>query len=57
MTWTQPICMPCWLRTHSRHPVRVTGDHSRVCCRCGAATTAGIYIRIDPASVPYPSED
>lgn len=58
MTWTQPICLSCWgcLYPHlPRHQVR--NDHSRICCRCGAATTAGIYIRIDPASVPYPSED
>lgn len=57
MTWTQPLCMSCWLRADSRHPARVPGDHSRICCRCGAATSAGIYIRIDPASVPYPSEE
>lgn len=62
---TQPICEGCranlmqygggaWagLSPYRAHPA-----HSRICCRCGAATTSGLYIRIDPASVPYPSED
>ncbi|MGI5223013.1 DNA cytosine methyltransferase [Nocardia sp. CA-290969] len=58
MTWTQPICQPCWSFTYpGSFPPRVLDDHSRICCRCGAATTSGLYIRIDPASVPYPSED
>lgn len=55
---TQPICLPCW-GCHYPDQVawRVRNDAPRTCCRCGTATSAGTYIRIDPASVPYPSED
>ena len=52
---TQPLCEPCYLRAGG--PAQLSTTHSRICCRCGAATTSGIYIRIDPATVPYPSED
>ena len=52
---TQPICDLCYQRTGG--PAQLAAAHSRACCRCGAATTSGLYIRIDPASVPYPSED
>ncbi|MEU9515884.1 hypothetical protein [Micromonospora sp. NPDC048169] len=57
MTWTQPLCQPCRTRDERGVFRRIPNDHSRICCSCGEATSAGIYIRIDPASVPYPSED
>lgn len=27
------------------------------CCKCGRATTSGIYIRIDPTTVPFPNPE
>ena len=52
---TQPLCLRCSQRTTS--PTSRGACHAWACCLCGESTTAGIYIRIDPASVPYPSED
>lgn len=57
MTWTQPICLACRSRDNRGIYRRDVNYYPKVCCSCGAVTSAGIYIRIDPASVPYPSED
>lgn len=55
MSYTQPICRPCFSIKHpSREPVRVRDDESRTCCLCGDPTVTGIYIRINPATVPFP---
>jgi hypothetical protein len=58
MTWTQPICEDCWVeRSPGTPPVRVIFDAEARCCFCGSETWSGIYVRVNPASVPYPSED
>lgn len=58
MTWHQPICQPCQPRhAPDRVAVRISNAHPRICCFCGEAATSGLTIRIDPASVSYPSED
>jgi len=60
MTWTQPLCVPCW---SIRNPERIVdqakfqqGDTER-CCDCGEQTWSGIYTRIDPNTVPFPREE
>lgn len=57
MTWTQAICGKCFdVRYPGHAPVRVIGYTSETCCDCGRAAS-GIYVRIDPATVKYPSAD
>ena len=68
--FTQPICDPCWLRSMGQWeededgnyipisypiPTIVSGHPLEMCCMCGDHTIAGIYIRRDPAHVPYPT--
>ena len=60
MTWTQPICRACWYhRNPGRNPVQMTPEwrETEVCCWCGKDTTDGIYVREDPAVVPYPAKE
>lgn len=58
MTWTQPMCMPCWVRDHgARQPHTHREPTVERCCKCGTPTQSGIYVRLDPTRVPYPSEE
>jgi hypothetical protein len=60
MSWTQPVCVNRWNEmfpdrqvdpTDLRYkPYKPMDDN--LCCFCGVPTT--IYIRIDPATVPFP---
>jgi hypothetical protein len=57
MSWTQPICDPCFsTQEPSRDPVRLQPHAREVerCCMCGRDTLSGIYVRRDPSKVPYP---
>lgn len=57
MTWTQPLCLPCWTRTYGdREPCRVRDVEER-CCECGAPTLDGIWARRDPKAVAFPRQD
>lgn len=58
MNWTQPICQNCWIsRNPERDPVRVVVGDPENCCDCGKGTNDGIYIRIDPRTVKFPTEE
>lgn len=53
---TQPVCDRCWRMTEGeRRPVRLVDRHPETCCLCGSSTTSGIYRRLDPSIVPYPT--
>lgn len=63
VNWNQVICGPCWtVRNPDRVPVRLrhaepqseTGER---CSFCGLPTNSGIYVRADPATVPFPQPD
>lgn len=59
MSWTQPICRTCWNERHPEKPVTnaatiLVGD---TCCYCGDPATSGIYIRVDPTTVPFPEKE
>lgn len=55
MSWTQPVCMDCWRAENpGRDPVLMVTVEPERCCKCGADSLAGIYIRIDPKTVPFP---
>lgn len=59
VTWTQAICAACWeVREPGRVPVRVRGQaYAERCCDCGKATPDGIFMRIDPKTVRFPTEE
>lgn len=51
--WTHVLCQKCWYERNTTSPVKVQGiTEPERCCDCGADTTAGIYVRHDPASMP-----
>lgn len=57
LSWRQAICERCWLRRRpGRAPVRMAWRcaEREVCSYCGGDTIAGIYVRDDPAHVPFP---
>lgn len=61
MSFTQAVCFDCWNERNPESQVGPddprrsnTGPDER-CCDCGAATTSGVYIRVDPSTVPFPS--
>jgi hypothetical protein len=58
--WTHPICEDCWQQHNPGRPAARLMDglaDQEQCCRCGRITTAGIYVRANPATVLYPAED
>lgn len=59
LSWTQPICETCWKRPPIHdvppEPVRLLNPGEERCAFCGDGTTSGIYVRADPASVPFPA--
>lgn len=59
MNWTQPVCIPCWNRDHPDRQTQGRGDIGDLehCCLCGGETRSGLYVRLDPATVPFPSEE
>ena len=55
LDWTQAVCSECW---NERNPERQVTNAATihvgdVCCYCGNEATTGIYVRIDPTTVPY----
>jgi hypothetical protein len=59
MTWTQPLCRPCWDTEHHDRPNRRPLDQRERerCCMCGELTMSGIYAKYNPAAVDYPKTD
>lgn len=56
--YTQPICAQCFLFfVGEPYRVRMIDDEERRCCACARATSEGIYWRVDPRTVRYPSPD
>jgi hypothetical protein len=55
-SWTQPICDDCWDEDHPDKPSPRRGaGHAENCCKCEITTQSGIYIRVDPETVPHPT--
>lgn len=58
--WTQALCENCWIKDNpDRPPVVMNPEFAdlETCCKCGAGTYSGIYVRVDPTTVPYPTRD
>lgn len=66
MSWTQPMCERDWIKQQSkwdgdvllsiRIPVIVLDRGIEQCAWCGEPTVVGIFVRVDPSTVPYPRE-
>ena len=65
MAWAQPLCDECWTKainppTRVRWPDSVPSPRLRErflgmhCCMCGVRTSSGIFVELDPATVPFP---
>ena len=55
-SWTQPTCDDCWDERHPTHPSpRRPTSMEETCCYCGELTLSGIYVRVDPRTVPHPT--
>lgn len=55
-SFTQPQCGTCFADKYpGREPVRIIEAEQEVCCTCGSQTSEGIYVRVDPTTVPHPS--
>lgn len=53
--WNHPCCDACWKgREPRRVPVRLSAPNVERCSFCGEPTMSGIYVREDPATVPFP---
>lgn len=56
MSFTQPACDSCFAeRNPGREPVRLMEPETEICCFCGQPTASGIYVRVDPSTVEYPT--
>ncbi len=57
-SFTQASCDECFYNQHpERYPVRIIDPDVEVCCFCGTVTRSGIYIRVDPSTVEYPTPE
>jgi hypothetical protein len=65
--WTQPICVARWNQDYAHNgdgvprvldvQLDVSGlGQLELCCFCGMPTRSGLYVRIDPSTVPFPVE-
>lgn len=58
ITKVQPVCATCWWDRHDFHPFReprAPDTSPDTCAICGEDTAEGIYDRLDPGSVAFPS--
>jgi hypothetical protein len=55
-SFTQPICLDCWSSGHGeKQPARLVEPDVEICAYCGEENEDGIYIRVDPSTVPWPT--
>lgn len=59
MNWTQQICDDCWKKRNGEEvePTRLRDPNAEKCCFCGQVNNSGIYIRVDPKTIPHASEE
>jgi hypothetical protein len=54
--WTHALCETCWNIANPERPYLIKSPlHAltEVCCRCGAETRDGIYVRGAPTDMPH----
>lgn len=63
VSWTQAVCAQCYtawsIGFHESvvKPVVMTNAETEQCCMCGKDNDDGIYVRVNPNVVPYPSNE
>jgi hypothetical protein len=61
MTWTQPVCENRFFELYPEKNgysivrVKLPKEEWEPCCFC--RTPTNIYVRLDPATVPFPREE
>ena len=57
--WTWPMCDECWRKRFPWDPVRLkmVGMPPERCGWCGGEAKGGIFIRANPADVPFRDDD
>lgn len=56
--WTQPQCYACWIKENPGHtPHRLETPDEKRCCTCDTETRSGIFVRKDPRTVRFPSDE
>ena len=59
MTWTQPVCENRYRDIYGDeiepHRIKIPKSEWDPCCYC--KTPTNIYVRLNPAKVPYPREE
>ena len=57
--WTQPACETCFagLFPKCENPSRIKPEfqEDEICCMCGKSIKNGLYIRVNPNTVPHPT--
>lgn len=56
--FTQPICNHCYVSqvlSQSAHRLSFDVRIAELCCCCGQMTGSGLYVRVDPHRVPWPT--
>jgi hypothetical protein len=57
-SWTQPACESCFRREYPRTIPNPLVDEYReveICVWCGEQTRSGLYVRVDPSRVSFPT--
>lgn len=58
MTTPQPVCPACWIAIFPGcRPPLIRNAGLETCCVCLHPTASGLTARIDPSTVPYPTEE
>lgn len=56
--FTHPICEKCFIEKNpGRDPVKLKDAGKEVCSNCGYTTNDGIFIRQDPKTVNFLTEE
>ena len=58
-SFTQPVCPEHWNERNPGSQVESSklhnAGHLERCCDCNKLTCCGLYIRVDPSTVQYPT--
>lgn len=54
--WNHTLCEDCWNLRGQGEAIRMHEAAAEPCCRCGALSAAGIYVRDEPTAYPCNGE-
>jgi hypothetical protein len=60
-SWTQPICETCFAglfpKVENPHRIKDEFREDEHCCVCNLGIRNGLYVRLNPTTVPHPTPD